>query len=643
MLSKLFVAVLAGLISLAEALPAPATHSLHEKRSSLPRLWARGDRVDKNAILPVRIGLSQQNLEDSYAHLMEVSHPDSPNFGKHWTAEQVHDMRTPYHSDNKGWIAIDMPAWQAEDLFHTEYYEHVHSSSGAVRVGSDEYYLPDIIRSHVDYITPGVKFSAALSKREVKRQSGLRHHYKPGPYKNNMSEKPWQMPPGAGQLSPDLQACGRNITPTCLKALYGIPNAHIKDSVNALGLYESRDTYAQEDLNSFFAHWAPNVPQGTYPLLNSINGGQAPVSPDSEFNTGESDIDMEIAYSLIYPQTITLYQVDNTIEAAQHGGFFNTFLDALDGSYCPYKAYNISGDSPGIDPVYPDPAPGGYKGKNQCGTYKPTRVISISYGVSEYDAPLNYTKRQCNEFLKLGLQGHTFVWASGDFGVASFPGDDSHSGCLGDAKTVYNPSFPTCPYVTNVGATRLYDTQTIKDPESALQANLTHAPLFSSSGGFANYFPVPDYQKAAVAHYFKAHDPGLPYYIANDAATNVGANGGIYNRAGRGYPDISANGAQFLIYINQTVFHTYGTSLAAPIWGSIMTLINQERTAVGKGPVGFINPVLYANPWVFNDIKNGSNPGCGSKGFAAVEGWDPVTGLGTPQYPSLLKLFLSLP
>lgn len=197
--------------------------------------------------------------------------------------------------------------------------------------------------------------------------------------------------------------------------------------------------------------------------------------------------------------------------------------------------------------------------------------------------------------------------------------------------------------MTNVGATRLYDTQTVKDPESALQANLSGAPLFSSSGGFANYFPAPDYQKSAVAHYFKAHDPGLPYYDANDAATNIGANGGIYNRAGRGFPDVSANGAQFLAYNNQAIHHFYGTSLAAPIWGSIMTLINQERTAIGKGPVGFINPVLYANPWVFNDIKNGSNPGCGSKGFAAVEGWDPVTGLGTPQYPSLLKLFLSLP
>lgn len=320
---------------------------------------------------------------------------------------------------------------------------------------------------------------------------------------------------------------------------------------------------------------------------------------------------------------------------------FNTFLDALDGSYCNKTDYNITGNS-AIDGVYPDPADGGYKGPLACGTFKPTRVISVSYGVSEYDAPVNYTKRQCNEFLKLGLQGVTFVWASGDYGVASYPGDDSDSGCLGTNQTVYNPSFPTCPYVLNVGATRLYPTQTVNVSESAMEAPEVDVG-FASSGGFANYFPVPDYQKSTLATYFKNHDPNLPSYNVNTDASNIGANGGVYNRIGRGFPDVSANGASLSTFLNGTAVHSWGTSLSAPIWGSIITLINQERTAAGKGPVGFINPTLYANPGAFNDIKNGSNPGCGGPGFAAVEGWDPVTGLGTPKYPSLLKLFLSLP
>ncbi|TVY16819.1 Aorsin [Lachnellula arida] len=661
-----FSLVVGVFVCVCEAAPTGVTYSLHEKRSALPKSWVRSNRVEGDSILPVRIGLTQTNLENGYGHLMDVSHPDSPNFGKHWTAEKVHEMFAPsketveivrewlvsagiedesiVHSDNKGWIALNIPASQAEDLFKTEYHEHVHSTSGKVRIGSDEYYVPDHVRVHVDYISPGVKLSAPLKKNKVKRTESKVVH-KPGPVKMDPPENPhpWQVLPAASGLPADLQDCGRNITPTCIKALYDIPDANTTDDVNALGLYEAGDIYCQKDLDLFFAKYASNVPQDTHPLLDSIDGGHAPVEPGDGFNTGESDIDMDLSYSLIYPQTVTLYQVDDDNEALQDGGF-NVFLDALDGSYCNSTAYGITGDTPGIDPVYPDPAKGGYKGALNCGTFTPTRVISVSYGVSEYDAPVNYTKRQCDEFLKLGLQGHTFIWASGDYGVASFPGDDTNSGCLGHDQKVYNPSFPTCPYVTNVGATRLYDTQTVLDPESALQADLgPGAELFASAGGFANYFPVPDYQKTAVSDYFKNHDPGLPYYTANADATNIGAGGGVYNRAGRGFPDVSANGAQLRAFNNLTDGHWYGTSLAAPIWGSIITLINEERTAAGKGPVGFINPTLYANTSVFNDIKNGSNPGCGSSGFAAVEGWDPVTGLGTPSYPKLLEVFLSLP
>ena len=67
---------------------------------------------------------------------------------------------------------------------------------------------------------------------------------------------------------------------------------------------------------------------------------------------------------------------------------------------------------------------------------------------------------------------------------------------------------------------------------------------------------------------------------------------------------------------------------SAPTFGSIVNLINEQRIAAGKGPVGFINPALYANPQVMNDVTNGNNPGCGTNGFTAVQGWDPLTGLG---------------
>lgn len=71
--------------------------------------------------------------------------------------------------------------------------------------------------------------------------------------------------------------------------------------------------------------------------------------------------------SLIYPQKVTLYQVDDQIyspEEVATTNLFNTFLDALDGSYCNYTAYGETGDDPSIDAIYPDPAAGGYKGES---------------------------------------------------------------------------------------------------------------------------------------------------------------------------------------------------------------------------------------------------------------------------------------
>ena len=242
----------------------------------------------------------------------------------------------------------------------------------------------------------------------------------------------------------------------------------------------------------------------------------------------------------------------------------------------------------------------------------------------EADYPERYQKRLCNEIMKLSLQGHSILTASGDYGVsnpskeseqhlermltfscscvqvASFPGDITDSGCIsaaGQNQTIYNPdALSSCPWITSVGATQLYDNQTVLDRESVMQDNLgVGRELFASTGGFSNYFGTPDYQKAAVSEYLTKYEPGHPYYVADANATNIGANGGIYNRGGRGFPDVSANGAHLGAYRNGTLRHFYGTSLSSPLFASVLTLINEERTAVGKGPVGFVNAVLYAS------------------------------------------------
>ena len=95
------------------------------------------------------------------------------------------------------------------------------------------------------------------------------------------------------------------------------------------------------------------------------------------------------------------------------GASFNTFLDALDGTYCGFEG----GDDPIQDAFYPDNYPNGYhsesshhvfecdhfiaktkKDPTDCGITKPANVISTSYGYNEADLSPFYTSRQCAEY-----------------------------------------------------------------------------------------------------------------------------------------------------------------------------------------------------------------------------------------------------
>lgn len=70
LLHQVYVAL--ALAALSGAAPAPIKHVLHEKRDTKAVDWIKGDRVDRDAVLPIRIGLTQNNLENGYEYLMSV-------------------------------------------------------------------------------------------------------------------------------------------------------------------------------------------------------------------------------------------------------------------------------------------------------------------------------------------------------------------------------------------------------------------------------------------------------------------------------------------------------------------------------------------------------------------------------------------
>lgn len=153
---------LLGLAALAAALPSKR-YVEHETRQGWQKISHAGQRVPTDAILPVRIALTQSNLEHGDGYLLDTSLPSSLNYGRHWTAEQVRDKFAPspetiekvsswlyasgvreeelHQSENKVWLAVNLPASHAESLFQTEFYL-MEADDGTARVGCDKYVIP---------------------------------------------------------------------------------------------------------------------------------------------------------------------------------------------------------------------------------------------------------------------------------------------------------------------------------------------------------------------------------------------------------------------------------------------------------------------------------------------------------------------
>ncbi|KAL4800666.1 peptidase S8/S53 domain-containing protein [Aspergillus venezuelensis] len=612
---RFLIFLLAMLATVTPARPS-SDYRLHERRDALPDSWTKHTRLAGHEMLPVRIRLAQSNLDHGHDLLMDISNPTSPRYGSNLSATEVHDLFAPSRENVdyvRQWLEteglqFDATANEMERLLRTEYYLYSHLETGKSHIATREYHVPRHLHSIIDYISPAVKMLEVGALGLRKRTLGKRQQAPNCTMTDlNICDTDIIL---SKVLEDPMSFCHQVLTPPCIR-----------------GIHSLGDVYSQEDLDLTFSSVAQEIPNGTHPTLHGINGG---VAPTAQNNSGpESSIDFQLSYPLIWPQQSILFQTDDPFYQAmmdngtldQYPGAFNNFLDAIDGSYCDPAEEEL-------DPPYPNPLPGGWKGEKQCGVYKPTNVISISYGGAEPQLPVRYLRRQCTEWMKLGLQGISVVVASGDVGVAT-------GTCLGQNRTIFSPGYiGSCPYVTAVGSTTL---PRGSDPYDAEEIAVEHW----SGGGFSNVFERPACQNLSVAEYFTNANLTHPYYETIDSSS-IGVNGGIYNRIGRGYPDVSTVGMNLLIYFKGIAYSTGGTSASAPIFASLLTRINEERLARNMSTVGFVKPVLYQHPEAFRDITGGYNEGCGTNGFPATEGWDPVTGLGIPVYSRLLEVFLKL-
>jgi subtilase family serine protease len=179
---------------------------------------------------------------------------------------------------------------------------------------------------------------------------------------------------------------------------------------------------------------------------------------------------------------------------------------------------------------------------------------------------------------------------------------------LGAGGTTLTASHATGAYIRETAWGLPYGT-----PGGSFQA---------SSGGFSRLFARPAYQNGVPG---TGATRGVPD-VAADASGHTGMTMAI-SEGGETY-----------------IRDSGGTSATAPLWAGLIALADQYA----RRHLGFVNPALYriartpAYHRAFHDITTGNNtvrfPPKTITGYQAAPGWDPVTGLGSPNAQVLIPL-----
>jgi kumamolisin len=122
--------------------------------------------------------------------------------------------------------------------------------------------------------------------------------------------------------------------------------------------------------------------------------------------------------------------------------------------------------------------------------------------------------------------------------------------------------------------------------------------------------------------------------------TGPGVLSGLSNGQ-RQVPDVSADAdpsTGWSVYSQGQAGEAGGTSAATPFWAASVLLIEQYAASQGVPRLGFIDPLLYTlasspQPFApFHDVTVGGN-----RYYQAGPGWDPATGLGSPDVFNLAR------
>jgi subtilase family serine protease len=278
-------------------------------------------------------------------------------------------------------------------------------------------------------------------------------------------------------------------------------------------------------------------------------------------------------------------------------------------------------------------------------------VISQSFASAE--EAFNSTQSLLNlrhAYISAAANGITVLGSSGDGGTANTTKFPVKIATLFPFPSVEWPASD--PLVTGVGGTYLCtDPNAVAtDPRTTDSASpptncqshfgVSEVGWTNAGGGFSHVFSKPSYQdtlppgSTAIGSMRGVPDIGLQASSRTGALVYISlppsGNSGLLCPTATGGSAPCSTGW----------YDIGGTSLSCPQWAALVAIADQ----INGGGLGLINPALYkiaSNPSQyavdFYDVTTGKNQVDPSvPGYPATPGWDPITGLGTPNAALLI-------
>ncbi|KAF2138489.1 uncharacterized protein K452DRAFT_256012 [Aplosporella prunicola CBS 121167] len=587
--------LVAGLLSLAGAVNGLSFANLErlEELRAVPKDWHQVGSPEADQKLRFMIAVKQPANEAIFEQtLLDISTPSHPNYGKHMKRDELKALLRPRADVTEAILDwLQSSGIKDENIENDgEWINFDATVSQAEKMMDTKFNTyRSQIRKNIQKVRT-LRYSVpAEIKEHIKMIQPTTRFAQIRPERSQVLDKQLL---SEAQLQLNTTSCNSTITPTCLRDLYNIkgftPKVNGSSFMAVNGFLEEYARY--DDLQQFEEKYAPWAAAKSF-NFGSINGSQFP--QETADDSIEANLDIQYTVPLVAPLDVTYYYTSG------RGPLVPDLDQPGESSNEPYLEF--------FTELLKKP------------DSELPHTLTTSYGEDEQSVPRPYAESVCSLIGQLGARGVSVLFSSGDTG----PGSACQTND-GKNTTRFLPIFPAaCPYVTSVGGTFHVE------PEEAVDF---------SSGGFSDIWPRPDWQDAAVSKYLG---------ILGDRWD------GLYNPEGRGFPDVAAQGYNFHVVDKGRETLVGGTSASSPAFASIVALLNAARIEKGLPVLGWLNPWLYSGSAAqgLTDIVDGGSTGCTGTdmysgldapyvpyaGWNATEGWDPVTGLGTPKFDVLLQ------